>query len=104
VAELTWELEAVRDLDQIAEYIARQSPDYAPIYVARVVAAIERLEELPFSGRVIPELDDDALREVIFQNYRIAYEVSGDQVVVLGVIHSAIDFGGVARERGWFLG
>jgi plasmid stabilization system protein ParE len=103
VAELVWEVEAISDLDLIGDYIARQSPDYAPVYVQRVVDAVGRLEAFPLSGRVVPELSDGAIREIVFQNYRIVYEVNSDNVIILGVIHAALDFSGVARERGWYL-
>jgi plasmid stabilization system protein ParE len=103
VAELVWEVDALNDLDLIGEYIAQQSPAYAPTYVARVMEAVERLADLPLSGRVIPELGDETLREVIFQNYRIVYEVAPDQVTILGVVHAALDFAGIARARSWYL-
>jgi len=48
-------------------------------------------------------LDDQALREVIFQNYRIVYEFVADEVTILGVIHAALDFQGTARSRSWYL-
>ncbi len=103
MAELVWELDALQDLDLIGEYIAQQSPEYAPIYVARVIEAVERLADHPLSGRVIPELDDEALREVIFQNYRVVHEVAANTVTILGVIHGAVDFPGIARSRSWYL-
>ena len=103
MANLFWEVDAIRDLDLIGEYIAQQSPDYAPTYVERVIAAAEHLADFPLSGRMIPEQDDQALREVIFQNYRIVYEFATDEVTILGVIHAALDFQGIARSRSWYL-
>ena len=67
MATLVWEVDAIRDLDLIGEYIAQQSPEYAPTYVERVIAAAEHLADVPLSGRMIPELDDQALRELIFK-------------------------------------
>jgi plasmid stabilization system protein ParE len=103
LARLLWEVDALEDLVSISEYIERQSPDYAPVYVRRVIEAVERLVSFPSSGRVVPELGDSSLREVIFQNYRIVYESGEDEVIILGVIHAALDFPGVAQSRGWQL-
>jgi plasmid stabilization system protein ParE len=41
--------------------------------VHRLVAAVERLEAFPQSGRVVPERNDEAIREVIVRPYRIVY-------------------------------
>jgi plasmid stabilization system protein ParE len=46
---------------------------------------------MPFCGRVVPELDNPELREVIYGNYRIIYRVVGkDQnVQIIAVVHGA---------------
>jgi toxin ParE1/3/4 len=54
-----------------------------------VLVAVERLADFPNSGRVVPELKDPAIREIIFGNYRIVYRVKGDLVEVLTVYHGA---------------
>lgn len=103
MATLVWQIDAIRDLELIGAYITQQSPEYAPTYVERVLQAAEHLADFPLSGRVIPEFDDQTLREVIFQNYRIVYEFVADDVTILGVIHAALDFQGIARSRSWYL-
>ncbi|MCC5668610.1 type II toxin-antitoxin system RelE/ParE family toxin [Nostoc sp. CHAB 5784] len=41
------------------------------------------------SGRVVPEIAQEDIREIIFGNYRIVYLVSDDQVNILTVFHSS---------------
>jgi len=36
-----------------------------------VLAAVERLADFPNSGRLVPELKDPAIREILFGSYRI---------------------------------
>ena len=55
------------------------------------------------SGRSVPELGIAELREVVFHNYRIIYEPRTDGVVVLAVMHGAMDFGTLAERRDWNL-
>jgi plasmid stabilization system protein ParE len=43
--------------------------------VHRLVAAVERLEAFPESGRVVPERNDEGIREVIVRPYRIVYRL-----------------------------
>lgn len=57
--------------------------------------AAERLEAFPASGRIVPEIGDKSLREVILRNYRIVYFHLPDEgkVEVLTVFHSSRQFG-----------
>ena len=54
-----------------------------------MLAAVERLADFPNSGRIVPELKDPAIREILFGSYRIVYRVKGDVVEVLTVYHGA---------------
>ena len=67
MARLVWHVEAVSDLDVVAEFIARDSTAQASSFVARIVAAAERLRDHPNLGRGVPELQDASCRELIFQ-------------------------------------
>lgn len=92
-ARIRWSAEAVDDLTAIHDYIARDSPRYAAATAARLVGAVDRLRTFPESGRIVPELGDPAVREVIYGNYRIMYEVwPGGWVDILTVLHAAREF------------
>ncbi|PKB64123.1 MAG: plasmid stabilization protein [SAR202 cluster bacterium Io17-Chloro-G2] len=73
----------------IRDFIARDSPRYAALVAQQLVGAVERLETLPRSGRVVPEFRDDRLREIISGSYRIVYQLLDDTVEVLTVHHGA---------------
>ncbi|MES9901661.1 MAG: type II toxin-antitoxin system RelE/ParE family toxin [Sedimenticola sp.] len=46
------------------------------------------LDQLPRKGRMVPELCEDAVRELGLYSYRILYEIkSNDLIEVLAVIH-----------------
>ena len=47
------------------------------------------LEDHPLSGRVVPEVGDDAIRELIRGNYRIVYRLKQDVVEIVTVFHGA---------------
>jgi addiction module RelE/StbE family toxin len=103
VAYLSWHSEALEDLDQIAEFIARQTPEFAPYFVQRILSAADGLRDHPRRGRVVPEIGDETYRELIFQNYRIVYRVMDERIVVIGLIHSAMDITRQAARREWDL-
>ena len=58
--------------------------------------ATRRLEVFPRSGRMIPEAEDEQLREVIYREYRIMYHIDEEnkEVLILTIIHSSRQFGG----------
>ena len=103
MAGITWTSLARRDLEEITAYIAKDSPDYAPQFARKIAEATLRLTEFPLSGRRVPDLGIARVREVVFQNYRIIYEARTDGVVILAVMHGAMDFGTMAERRGWNL-
>jgi plasmid stabilization system protein ParE len=69
-----WTFRAREDLRQIAAFIRKDSPRYADLVAARIILAVDRLQQFPDSGRIVPERQDPTLREVIWQSYRIVYQ------------------------------
>lgn len=95
MAELIWTPRAYADLESLGAYHAQQASGYAEVLVRKLMRAAERLEVFPESGRVVPEIGDGSLREVIHRNYRIIYIhlPEEDRVEVLTVFHSSRQFG-----------
>ena len=40
---------------------------------------------------MVPEYERDSIRELIVSPYRVVYEVEGDEVGVIGVVHGSRD-------------
>jgi toxin ParE1/3/4 len=86
---VSWTDPAVGDLENIHEYIARDAIVYADAMVQEIFDAVDRLENFPLSGRVVPELNDANTREVVVGSYRVIYDVSGEMIRILSVLHGA---------------
>ena len=89
MAQVRWTPQAADDLDAIAEFIARDSPHFAGLFVADILQTVDRLADFPESGRIVPEIGDRSIREVIFGSYRIIYRRRNEVVEVLAVHHGA---------------
>ena len=89
MAEIRWSRQAADDLETITEYIAMDSPHYASLFAIDILAAVERLAIFSNSGRIVPELGEPAVREILFGNYRIAYRTEAKSVIILTVYHGA---------------
>ncbi|HMB91359.1 MAG TPA: type II toxin-antitoxin system RelE/ParE family toxin [Rhodothermales bacterium] len=100
MAELVWTPRAYADLEAIGAYHAQSAPGYAEVLVRKLMHAAERLATFPNSGRVVPEIGDANLREVIYRNYRIIYmhTPEDDKVEVLTVFHASRQFGALPGE------
>lgn len=89
MAKVIWSPVALQDLEAIADYIRRDSPARAAVFVDRLLDAGDRLAKFPQLGRAIPEIGDPHSREVIFGAYRVMYQIEGDSVVIASIVHGA---------------
>jgi toxin ParE1/3/4 len=89
MASLSWSNIAKNDLREIFEYIARDSKYYAETFVKRIQQETKVLKTFPKIGRKVPETNNELIREIIFQNYRIIYKISKNEIVIATIFHSA---------------
>ncbi|ABQ27360.1 type II toxin-antitoxin system RelE/ParE family toxin [Geotalea uraniireducens] len=82
-----WSPQALADVEAIAEYIERDSPFYAKAVVTKIIGVTRQLSEFPLSGRVVPEMKDDAFREHFVFSYRVIYRIEGELITVAAVVH-----------------
>ena len=92
VREVIW-AESARDaLDAVIEYIAQDSPQAAVQVLDEALRTGASLATFAERGRVVPELNDPAIREVFVHKYRLQYEVGDAQVLVVAFLHGTRDF------------
>ena len=89
--KVVWTDNAWRDLEEAAEYIARDSLHYGAAFVREVRDAARSLAGLAERGRVVPEFSDPSIRELIVRSYRLVYQVTEETAYVVGFIHGARD-------------
>ena len=68
--EIAWTEIAGEDVAETLAYIAVDDDEAARRWHQGIVAAVERAAEFPRSGRMVPELGRDDVREVIAGSYR----------------------------------
>lgn len=85
---VSWTTHATNQLNLIHQHIAQESPLYARRVCEELVKKTVGLDELPRKGRMVPELNEDTVREISLYSYRILYQVRPDSVIeVLALIH-----------------
>lgn len=76
---------AIRDLQNIRDYIRRENPSAASRVAIQIIAACDRLEYLPERGRpgIVP-----GTREIVsYRPYKIVYRIVDQKVEVLRILH-----------------
>lgn len=86
--QIIWEEDALADLQHIRGYIAKDNPVAARQVAANIQRAVGRLADYPESGRPGRVAET---RELVVSDtpYIAAYQVSGDAVLILRVLHGA---------------
>ncbi len=87
---------AIRDLEQIGDYIALNSPQRALSFVRELRAACLELGELPRAFPLVPRYAEQGVRYRVSGNYLILYRIAEQEarVDVLRVVHGARDWVG----------
>ena len=80
--------EALQDLKEIADYIARDNPAAAFAVVARIHSVIyETLDLMPRSGHAVYEAYEFALPHL---PHVIVYKQTNDDINIIGVFHTSL--------------
>lgn len=101
MGKIYWSLIANQDLEEIADFIAKDSPFYAINFVEKVLQYVERLTDFPELGRIVPEFNQENIRELIFHNYRIVYKLENDNIFIVSVSHGSMNILRKSRREKW---
>ena len=80
--KIIWSLQARDDLRDLVAFIAADNPTAAETFGFRLMSKVDSLANFPQLGRVVPEENDEDIREIILRPYRIIYQVLPAQKVV----------------------
>ena len=88
--KLVYQSSALADLQNIHQYISKDSPDIAATVIARIKSSLDRLTTFPRSGRPgnVPRT-----YEVVVPNlpYIVVYELTNNEIEIVAVFHGAQD-------------
>ena len=83
--------QSLDDLREIVSFIAQQNPERARSFGNELIDHALTLAEMPERGRVVPEISEPGVREIVHRPNRIIYEVFPEQnaVYILRFWHGA---------------
>jgi len=80
---LRWSARARQDLKDIGHYIARDNPQAARRWIEKIRIRAQQAASMPRSGRIVPEIGREDIREVLEGAYRIVYQINNNSVDIL---------------------
>ncbi len=83
--KIRWTHEALDQLIEIEDYISKDSPARAIQFVDQLIEHAESISDKPRVGRIVPELANPDIRELILKKYRIVYRLDKNYIEVLTV-------------------
>lgn len=84
--KIVWTHEAVFRLTGIEDYISKDSPIRAVKFIESIIDHAESvLMGNPEAGRVVHEISNPSIRELVFKKYRIVYRLNKNQIEILTV-------------------
>ncbi len=89
MAKVVWTDSAIYDLNDIGEHISKNSIRYAEITVDRLFSSVDILEKYPDAGKIVPELDNESIRELIRGSYRIVYRKKSIERIDILTVHNS---------------
>jgi toxin ParE1/3/4 len=92
IRSVAWSRSAQAALDEVIAYINADSPANAQRVLQAALDAARSLEALARRGRVVPELADSQIRELLVLDYRLMYRVSAEHVMIVAFLRGVRDF------------
>jgi plasmid stabilization system protein ParE len=86
---VTFAASALVDIREMKEWYAEQLvPEIGERFAGEIIHKIETLQTYPEMGRIVPEFDVAALRELIHPPFRIVYRYDGNRVRIVRIWRS----------------
>jgi len=90
MVKIVWTKISLEDLKEIYDFIADDSIRYAEITVNKIYQKVQSIKTNPYLARIVPELNEENIREIVSGNYRIIFKIIDIKLVhILRIYHSA---------------
>ncbi len=90
MVKVIWTDSAIQDLNDIGDYIAKDSEKYAEITVERLFSCVDILEDYPKAGKMVPEFENEEIRELIKGSFRVVYQIIDDFRIDILTVHNCV--------------
>ncbi len=89
MVEIRWSPLATDDFESVIKYYEKTAPKFAQNFAKKIIIIIENLHKFPKMGKIVLELEDAGIREIIYRNFRIIYRLKEDFLEIARIIHGS---------------
>lgn len=84
---------AIEDLESVVSYISQDNPGAARNFGRKLLKEVSLLKVAPKMGMIVPEFNDESIRQLIKKPFRIIYRIeeSGKRISISRFWHSSRD-------------
>ena len=86
--KIFWTKESLHNLKDIEKFISLDNSAAAIKLIEKLISLTQDLISFPKKGRVVPELNINQIREIVYRNYRIVYFLRKNSINVLTIFES----------------
>ncbi len=89
MVKVKWTKQAIQDIYSIREYYLPLSTKFATKVTDQIFSKERLLASFPTVGRVVPELNNESVKEIIYNQFRIIYVVLDNELIHIIAVHSS---------------
>ncbi len=89
MVKVTWSKQAIEDIHRVREYYLEFSTTFSSKLVDQIFEKEALISQHPEIGRIVPELNNQNFREIIFRNFRIIYAIFDSFRITILTVHES---------------
>ncbi len=90
MVKIRWTKQSIEDIHSIREYYQDRSKKFTEKLTDNFFDKVASLEKFPYLGRMVPEIQNEFIRELIYYNYRIIYHIISDSQIDIIAVHNGL--------------
>mgnify|MGYP000096119233 CR=1 FL=1 len=89
MVKITWSKQAIEDIYKIQEFYSSVATNFSLKLVDQIFEKEKLIANHPEIGRIVPEVNNSSVRELIFRNFRIIYLIFDTEQITIVTIHES---------------
>ncbi len=85
--KIIWSPLAIDRAIEIAEYISLDNVTASQKWIDTIFEKVKTLKTSSKIGRIVPEIERNEIREILYGNYRVIYRIEKSSISILTIRH-----------------
>ncbi len=90
MVKIRWTKQAIEDVHLLREFYLNRSEKFTEELTDKIFEKVNSLAQFPNLGRMVPEIGNKHIRELIYHNYRIIYHITKEDQIDVIAVHNSL--------------